>query len=293
MDQANAYPISIQRCPHFVLNFLPFERTLLENVIASDRLLGKSICTRLDEVAIAALFERWGPAERTRGALLDLADEISHAEAEEAGFEIRGELTPSVQARERCYRAFIGILDTPSYLNEGRGKSADKHNGAFKRHFLQATDISNLLRSPSDLVAANLVEDSRYWKILDAMMTMFPDKMKLWTSGMQLTGEFLPSRNEFEVWQVARMYLTHLFQPNVGSHLLDLLQREPYQDLGERIWEEKKKENQRAKQGWEIFIAEREALRKDERVEDSGENAEGGSNGNFQTFDVRFLSDLH
>lgn len=92
-----------------------------------------------------------------------------------------------------------------------------------------------------------------------------------------------------QVWQVTRMYLTHLSKPNVSSLLLGLLQREPYKDLGERLWVEKKKGNQRAKQGWEILITEREALRKDEGTEDSVQNKEGGSNEDiqlYQTFGV-------
>lgn len=290
MDQLAVYPSSIQY-PRFVVTFLPFERTLLDSVLASDCLINEAILASPNEEAIAVLFHKWKPAETTRGGLLDLADEISRAEAEEAESEVRGQLTPSVEARERCYRAFIGILDSPSYSNEGRGMSADKHNETFRTHFLQAVDISNLLKLPSELVTANFVEDRRHWEVLAAMTTRFPGEMELWTSGMQLTGESLPLRSGFEIWQVTRMYLTHLLKPDIGSLLLNLLQRRPYQDLGERLWEEKKKENQRAKQGWEIFIAEREALRKGAEGEESVQNSERETNEDveiYRTFDVRY-----
>jgi len=288
MDQLIIYPES-RHCPRFVVSFLPFERTLLDNVITFDRLIDESLRTSPNDEAICVLFEKWRPAETTRGAMLDLADDISRVEAEEAGSEAGEQLTPSVPARERCYRAFIATLNNPSYLNEGRGVSADKHNETFKTHFLQVADISNLFKLPSELVTPNLAEDLKYWKILAAMTKRFPDKMELWTNGMQLTAEILPSLYGFEIWQVTRMYLAYLSKPDVGSLLLSLLQTEPYQHLRERFWEEKRKENQRFNRGWGIFIAEREALRKGEGTEESVQNPEGQSNEDFQiyqTFDV-------
>lgn len=222
---------------------LPFERTLIENVAKRDKSLANFINDPRNALAVTKLFERWETAVSVRGAIDDLEDGLSDANS-----------VPSLQRREICYHAFLGILGLPQESNQCRADIFDKNNQPFKESLLLAQDISLFLKLARRLIRIDDT-DAGHWKIIGAMILKFPEEMERWTFDIPLPFEFLQKPGgRFEIWQVVRMYVTYLVDPYAGRSLLDLWTTSPHNSLGVKIWEEKQEEHERSQKGWEKLL---------------------------------------
>lgn len=234
---------SISLSPTIVVSLLPFEKALLDNIEGADQVIAELIEDPLNPGAIAELFEAWGPAKSVREKLSGLEEDLLEPEEPtEDALDSSPSFVPSPKRRERCYQAFLGALGTPRGLNRCRAENFDENNGMFKGILVHTLDIQQFMKAAYRAVEINTV-DNRYWKVMGAMLLRFPVEMKRWISGMPLSFELFPNRDEFEIWQVTRMYFTHLTNPNAGPLLLSVFEQN--QSLESSIWEEKRSDTRR------------------------------------------------
>lgn len=238
---------SISTSTTVIVSLLQFEKTLLDNIKEADKAIAGLIDDPRNRGAIAELFEAWGSAKSVREKLSELEEDLLEPEEPvEGGLVSDSGFLPSPRRRERCYQAFLGALGTPKSLNKCRAENFDENNVTFKEMLLHTLDIKQFIKATHHNVKINPV-DNAYWKLLGAMMLRFPLEMKRWISGMPLSFELFPERDGFEIWQITRMYFTHLTNPDAGPLLLAIWAFQPNKSLERRIWEEKRSEASRTR----------------------------------------------
>ena len=241
--------------PPIYISLLSFEKTLLETIAVVDPPIRDFIHDLRNDGAATRFLPQWAAARSVQDAILNLRQDLFDAIKEERSApEPRSGLVPSVQRREACYRVFLETLsESRRHSNQGRATTFDEYNHLFRNRLMAAEDLSRYLKLAHRNVRIK-DDDLQYWKIVGAMTLRFPAEMERWTTNVPLPFGFERRPGMFQIWQVVRMYINHLMDGNNGLSLFDLWSSPLHSTLGQRIWEEKREEYKRSRNGLERLV---------------------------------------